>query len=212
MAEGARVLDKRRLGPDGWLSDGGYWDPQLGGRIIKVLPGEHRMSRKDDEILVTVLGSCVAACIRDPVTRVGGMNHFMLPGEARGTWGGASHEMRYGQYAMERLINEVLTAGGRFERLEVKLFGGANVTQSSIRVGDRNVEFVREFLRQERLSIAAEDLGGSNPRRVHYFATTGRVMRKELRRSDDIEVFAREEDYRQTLRHAPVEGTIELFD
>ena len=189
-----------------------YYDPQIKGMVVKVLPGEHYVTEKPDEVLVTVLGSCVSACIRDPLREVGGMNHFMLPGEARGRWGEATHEMRYGQFAMEQLINDVLKRGARRERLEVKLFGGANVIQSSLRIGSSNAEFARTFMREEQLKIAAEDLEGEFPRRIHYFPMTGRVQRLEMRRDPDRQVFDGELSYRDRLRKQKVEGDVELFE
>jgi chemotaxis protein CheD len=143
---------------------------------------------------------------------VGGMNHFMLPGEVRGTWSGATHEMRYGQFAMEKLINDIMRCGGRRERLEVKLFGGANVMHSSMKIGDSNAEFVLSFMKTEGLTVAAQDLGGDAARRINFFPLTGRVFRLELRRQPDVEVFEAELSYRDRLRQQDVGGSIELFD
>jgi len=191
---------------------GRYWDNSLDAYVVKVLPGEHYVTRASDEAITTVLGSCVAACIRDPVAGVGGMNHFMLPGEVRGTWSGATNEMRYGQFAMEKLINDIMRCGGRRERLEVKLFGGANVMNSSMKIGDSNAAFVLSFMATEGLTVAAQDLGGDVARRINYFPLTGRVFRLELRRQPDAEVFEEELSYRNRLRQQDVGGSIELFD
>lgn len=193
-------------------SAGRYWDNSLQAFVVKVLPGEHYVTRAADEAVTTVLGSCVAACIRDPIAQVGGMNHFMLPGEVRGSWSGATNEMRYGQFAMERLINDVLRAGGRRERLEVKLFGGANVMNSSMKIGDSNAEFVLSFMKTEGLSVAAQDLGGVLARRINYFPLTGRVFRLELRRQPDVEVFQEELTFRDRLSQQDVGGSVELFE
>ena len=193
-------------------ASGRYWDNSLDAYVVKVLPGEHYVTRAGDEAISTVLGSCVAACIRDPVAMVGGMNHFMLPGEVRGTWSGATNEMRYGQFAMEKLINDIMRCGGRRERLEVKLFGGANVMHSSMKIGDSNAEFVLSFMKTEGLTIAAQDLGGDAARRINFFPLTGRVFRLELRRQPDVEVFETELSYRDRLRQQDVGGSIELFD
>ncbi|MFY7961234.1 MAG: chemoreceptor glutamine deamidase CheD [Elsteraceae bacterium] len=193
-------------------ASGRYWDNSLDAYVVKVLPGEHYVTRAADETISTVLGSCVAACIRDPVAAVGGMNHFMLPGEVRGTWSGATNEMRYGQFAMEKLINDILACGGRRERLEVKLFGGANVMNSSMKIGDSNAEFVLSFMKTEGLMVAAQDLGGDLARRINYFPLSGRVFRLELRRQPDVEVFEEELSYRDRLRQQAVGGSIELFD
>src|SRR5690606_25998343 len=108
---------------------------------------------------------------------------------------------------------EILKRGGRRDRLEVKLFGGGNVIESSALIGDRNAQFVREYLTREGFKIAAEDLGGKHPRRIHYFTDTGKVkMRKLMRRSDDESVIKHERDYAKQIAKAPVEGDIELFD
>lgn len=206
--------DRRTLGNTG-PGEGlrRYWDTDFEAYVVKVLPGEHAVTTDPADMLVTVLGSCVSACIRDPISGVGGMNHFMLPGESRApSWREATNEMRYGQFAMERLINDVLMRGGRRDRLEIKVFGGANVLQSSIRIGSNNAEFVRDYCRVEGLKIVAEDLGGTHPRRIHYFPMTGRVFRLELKREPDASVFQQELGYREQLRKQKVEGSIELFD
>lgn len=190
-----------------------YYDPDFAAMAVKVLPGEHFVTADPALMLVTVLGSCVAACIRDPVIGVGGMNHFMLPGEARPSWREANSSMRYGHFAMEQLINDILAHGGRRDRLEIKLFGGANVLQTTgLKIGNDNIAFVHAYLTDENLQIAAEDLGGKHPRRVHYFPMTGRVFRLVLKREPDNEVFRRELTYREKLRQQAVEGSIELFE
>ncbi|HUA51386.1 MAG TPA: chemoreceptor glutamine deamidase CheD [Candidatus Sulfotelmatobacter sp.] len=207
----AHLSPERRHERDALDGQRRYYDPHIKGTVVKVLPGEHYVTEYPDEVLVTVLGSCVSACIRDTLVPVGGMNHFMLPGEARGRWGEATHEMRYGQFAMEQLINDVLKRGARRDRLEVKLFGGANVIRSSLNIGTSNAEFVRSFMRAEQLKIAAEDLGGDYPRRIHYFPLTGKVQRLEMRRDPDRVVFDSELRYRDRLREQPVDGDVELF-
>lgn len=189
-----------------------YFDPDFRATAIKVLPGEHYVTGDAEEMLVTVLGSCISACIRDPVAKVGGMNHFMLPGEARGGWGHASNGMRYGHFAMERLINDLLARGAHKDRLEIKLFGGANVLQSNMKIGSNNAEFIHTYLRDERLRVTSEDLGGIYARRVHYFPLTGKVFRLELKREPDRAVFKSELTYRELLRQQQVEGSVELFD
>lgn len=192
---------------------GRYWDPDFKAMAVKVLPGEHVVTRDPGDMLVTVLGSCVSACVRDPVAQLGGMNHFMLPGEARpGAWGEANNGMRYGQFAMEQLINDLLRMGARRDRLEIKLFGGANVLQSSMKIGDNNAEFARSFVRDEKLHLVSEDLGGGYARRIHYFPMTGKVFRLELKREPDREVFGQELSYREQLRKQQLDGSVELFD
>jgi chemotaxis protein CheD len=190
-----------------------YRDPRFDAIAVKVFPGDHYVT-DTDEMLVTVLGSCVSACIRDPVAGVGGMNHFMLPQSGisdSGDWGETSSSMRYGNVAMERLINDILSHGGLRHRLEIKVFGGANVLKGTLDIGHRNAVFVESYLSAENLSIAAADLRGKLPRRIHYFPVTGRVMLLELRRSEDVVVVENESRYRSKLLSDPVAGSAELF-
>lgn len=179
---------------------------------VKVLPGRHYVSGDQGEMIVTILGSCVAACIRDPVTGYGGMNHFMYPESETGAWGGTSAAERYGNHAMEILINEILRRGGRRERLEIKVFGGANVIRSSRKVGSDNAAFIKRYLDRENLPILSEDLGGSVARRVHYFPTTGRALRLFLTPSSDERIMAEEMQLRRRLRETRHDGEVELFD
>ncbi|WP_244422127.1 chemoreceptor glutamine deamidase CheD [Bradyrhizobium sp. ORS 285] len=188
-----------------------YFDRRFEAFAVKVLPGEHYVSNQPDEMLVTVLGSCVAACIRDPVVQVGGMNHFMLP-EASGDWGHASAGMRYGNVAMERLINDVLVRGGMRGRLEIKVFGGANVLNGLAKIGHRNADFVEDYLATEDLPIAARHLRGALPRRVHYFPVSGRVLMLELPRNDRDAVLRNESSYQSRIQADPVAGSVELFE
>jgi chemotaxis protein CheD len=183
--------------------------------MIRINPGGHYVSHGSGELLVTVLGSCVAACIRDPVARVGGMNHFMLPESDTGAWGTASASLRFGNFAMERLINDILCRGGRRPYLEIKVFGGASMVGSGSRIGSRigsrNAEFVETYLREEGLHIAAADLRGDHARRVHYRPLTGRVRMLKLFH-DEAGVATVEQGYAARLRTEPVAGTIELFE
>ena len=202
--------DRRR--PDPFASGvRRFRDPRYNAMVVKVLPGEHYVTNVPDEMLVTVLGSCVAACIRDPVIGLGGMNHFMLPESSDGQWGGASASMRYGNFAMEELINDILKRGGRRERLEIKVFGGGNVLVSQTEVGSNNADFVEAYLREEKLPIAAKDLRGPHPRRVHYFAVTGKAMVLDLKRRDDEKVVEVEKIYRDRIRQQNVGGDVDLF-
>jgi len=189
-----------------------YRDPEFNATAVKVLPGEHYVTDVPDEMLVTVLGSCVSACIRDPIIKFGGMNHFMLPESSDGNWGHASAAMRYGNFAMEVLINEILSRGGRRERLEIKVFGGGNVLVGSTPVGTRNSDFVEAYLEAEGLKSVASHLRGNHPRRVHYFPATGKVMMRELKRSNDLVALDTESIYRSSLKTPPPAGDIELFN
>jgi chemotaxis protein CheD len=177
---------------------------------VKVFPREHYVTDQD-EMLVTVPGACVSACIRDATIGVGGMNHFMLPDSAGNTWDAISPSVRHGNVAMERLINDILARGGQRHRLEIKVFGGGNVMKGTSDIGDRNAAFVEAYLADEKLPVAAADLRGGLARRVHYFPRTGRVMLPELRRADDRSVAVLEAGYQATLRSDPVAGSAELF-
>lgn len=184
-----------------------YIDPHFRLPSVKVFPGEHHVATDPDEMLVTVLGSCVAACIRDPVARIGGMNHFMLPASEAGDWGVAAASLRYGNFAMETLINDILKLGGRRERLEIKLFGGANVLAGGLQIGHRNADFAESYLAEEGLNLLARDLRGDAPRRVHYLPRTGAAYVQTLRREMKL-------PEREYVALAPSEadcGTIELF-
>jgi chemotaxis protein CheD len=184
------------------------------GQIIaKLLPGDYYVT-KNDEVLDTVLGSCVSACIRNPKTGIGGMNHFMLPrpsGHENDTWGSvAGRATRYGSASMEQLINRILSAGGTRADLEVKIFGGGRVLSSLIDVGNHNVLFVREFLRSEGLNVTSEDVGENCPRHVQYFPKTGRVRVKHLN-SRHTDIASHEQQYLSGLEKVPVAGEIDLF-
>lgn len=185
-----------------------FFDAREQVDVVKIFSGDWYVTRKN-EMLATILGSCIAACIRDPVVKVGGMNHFLLPGNEQNT--AVSDAARYGVFAMESLINGILTAGGRKERLEVKIFGGGNVINNSARIGSKNADFIRRFLRKEGYPIVSEDLEGDLPRRVHYFPMTGRVMVRKLRRREDMAVVQEEVRYTHEIEAKPVEGAIELF-
>jgi chemotaxis protein CheD len=190
-----------------------YYDRTFDCDAAKILPGEYYYTCKD-MVIVTVLGSCVSACIRDRVTGIGGMNHFMLP-EGRGDADSpVSASMRYGTYAMEVLINDLLKAGARRENLEAKVFGGGNVLRGfiAINVGQRNAQFVRDYLRAENIRVVAEDLNDIHPRKVYFFPRSGTVLVKKLKQMHNNTVVNREHDYAQRLQSVPVAGDIELFD
>ncbi|MBV1883785.1 MAG: chemoreceptor glutamine deamidase CheD [Pseudomonadales bacterium] len=192
-----------------------YWDKRQCVFAAKILPGEFYVS-KQGEMIVTVLGSCVSACIRDPIVGVGGMNHFMLP-EQRENMVASRRESdestRYGNWAMEFLINEILKLGGRRGNLEIKLFGGSRVIQGmkNLDVGSGNVDFVRDYIRQEGLKIQSEDLGGTFPRKVLYFPDTGSVKVRKLKSIANNKLLERETQYAKQIKGKPTQGEVELF-
>lgn len=186
-----------------------YYDSRFKVTAAKLLPTQYLVV-DDDTALTTILGSCVAACLRDPVLRIGGMNHFLLP---EGNVGDGA-PARYGSYAMELLINDLLKRGANRKRLEAKVFGGANVLKgfTSNPVGTRNAEFVRQYLQAEHIPIIAEDLCGIHPRKIWFFADSGRVVVNRLPHAHEAEVAAAESAVRARLSRAPVTGGVELFE
>mgnify|MGYP000852425742 CR=1 FL=1 len=195
---------------DEHLADNRYYDRIHGTDAVKILPGEYYVTA-GNEALVTVLGSCVSACIRDADTGLGGMNHFMLPDEGGRELVSAS--ARYGNYAMEVLINHLLKLGARRMRLEAKVFGGGAVLESlsGSKVGIRNAEFVLDYLKTEQIPVMSKDLLDAYPRKIYFFPKTGRVLVKKLHRVHNDTLIVREVDYQKRLMTSTVEGGIELF-
>lgn len=137
-----------------------------------MIQGEFQISDDPNDVLTTILGSCVAACLYDPVAGIGGMNHFLLPG----TDPRASSNVKYGAHSMERLINGLLRRGAQRARISAKLFGGANVVQGLSDIGRNNAEFARRFVAEEGFALVAEDLRGSQGRRVRFWPVSGRAQ------------------------------------
>jgi len=189
-----------------------YFDRTLDIDAAKILPGEYYVTGRE-MVLVTVLGSCVAACIRDRVTGVGGMNHFMLPDSGSDQSNPLSASARYGTYAMEMLLNQLMKLGAKRGNLEAKLFGGGNVLRGFkvANVGERNATFALEYLNTERISVVAQDLLDIYPRKVYFFPQTGKVLVKRLRSVHNDTIVERESEYSSRLRNATVEGDVELF-
>lgn len=175
---------------------------------VKVLPGEYFVS-SDDLMIMTVLGSCIAACIWDGRVRAGGMNHFMLP-EGDGLEGGG----RYGSYAMELLINKLLKSGARRENMQAKIFGGAQVMAgfTSMNVGERNTRFVLDYLATERIPVVSQDVLDIHPRKVCFFPVTGKALVKRLAHAHP-ETLAVEERKGSalTVARSTSGGSIDLF-
>lgn len=188
-----------------------YYDNSEDIDVVKIFAGDWYVSNSENEMISTILGSCVAACVRDPLIKVGGMNHFLLPGNNMIMDRADSDAARYGVFAMESLINGVLKLGGRKDRLEIKVFGGGNVTNNSAAIGSKNAGFIREFLRKEGFSNFFENLEGEHPRRVHYYPATGKVMMRLLRRREDMVVADEEANYRKSIINKPFINDIELF-
>jgi len=194
-----------------------YFDKTFDCQAVRVLPGEYFYTDKS-LMMTTVLGSCVSACIRDRVRGIGGMNHFLLPDGATDADSPISESMRYGAYAMEVLINDLLKAGARREHLEAKVFGGGNVLpgMTSINVGARNARFVLNYLQTDNIPVLVEDLLDIYPRKICYFPHSGKVMVRKLKQNLDTSVLTREREYLRSLgaslKKAPVSNNdIDLF-
>jgi chemotaxis protein CheD len=188
-----------------------YFDRHFQRHAMKILPGEFYATAKD-EVIVTVLGSCVAACLLDPVAMVGGMNHFMLPLSRVDQGHDVFFAARYGAAAMEYLINDLLHHGADRGRLVAKVFGGGKVMQGmSSDVGDQNITFVHTFLQQESIPIWSEDLGGTCPRKVYFFPHSGQVLVKRIDRLHNETVLERESSYFQNVVQGTGAGDVELF-
>jgi chemotaxis protein CheD len=173
--------------------------------VVQVLPGELHVT-DEDVAITTVLGSCVSACVRDVKRRVGGINHFMLPNVLRGDAGDSA---RYGVYALECLVNQVIGGVGRRADLEVKVFGGGRVIDSSGDIGRANIDLVRRFFAAENVAILSEDLGQQFARRVRYWPTTGRAQVQRIPMSSAIDVVKEEKRAADTVVATP--GSVELF-
>ena len=174
------------------------YDRVLQKEVVRLMPGEFFVSR-EAEVLTTVLGSCVAACIRDKQHNIGGMNHFMLPDADMGAGVDTATAGRYGTHAMQFLIDGIVSLGGSAKNLEVKIFGGGRIVEGMSDVGDRNIKFIREFLHKAGIPVSAEDVGLAFPRKVNYFVDTGKVMVKKLRSIHSRSILADEQSYCQKI-------------
>ncbi len=194
------------------LSPNLYFDRNFEIEAVKIKPGEYYVTTRD-MALVTVLGSCVAACIYDRTLGIGGMNHFMLPDDKRDGGDMLSPSMRYGTYAMEIMINELFKMGAKRSNLEAKVFGGGNVLpgMTTMNIGQRNADFALSFLSAEKIRVVARDLIDVFPRKVYFFPKSGKVLVKKLRNIHNDTIYRREIDYGTRLVKEEVAGDVELF-
>jgi len=205
---GSRATPPREAPLPGFEHVGGFYEAMVGRWVIQLLPGEFYVTRAD-EIITTVLGSCVATCIRDSETGVSGMNHFMLPDDPLGGEGASA---RYGMFAMEQLVNGILRWGGRRASLEIKVFGGGRVIPGMGDVGRSNADFVRAYLLAERMPVMVEDLGQAVARRVRFDAHTGKVRVLHLPVTENNHVAERELALASKIKSGATRGgDIELF-
>lgn len=194
-----------------------FWDRQRQCVVAKILPGEF-YATKDNVCIATTLGSCVSACIWDEVSGVGGMNHFMLPLTEQqahevnwGQRGLITDATRYGNFAMEHLINTILTNGGRRKNLRAKIFGGGKVLKQMSNIGQKNIDFVLQYLATEDIPILGQDLGSFYPRKVLFVPKTGQAFVKKLDNLHNDTIVKRERAYEKLIETKPVEGDVELF-
>ncbi|PZN98651.1 MAG: chemoreceptor glutamine deamidase CheD [Hyphomicrobiales bacterium] len=188
-----------------------YFDPRFEATIITVAPGEHEITSAKDEIVATVLGSCVSVCLRDSHTGVGGLNHFLLPKNNGSTDTSAGE--RYGDTAMEVLINGLLKRGAKRANFEAKVFGGARVLSGAtmLAIGDGNIAFVTEFLNREGIQTVSKDVGGTRSRRIHYQPSTGRAWVQHVQSSQKSTEHEQEVAYLNRLKTQPVAGEVEIW-
>lgn len=186
-----------------------FFDAHFKADAVKVLPGEYFVFN-EDVLIMTTLGSCIATCLWDRQAKIGGMNHFMLPDNG----GGASDSGRYGSYAMELLINEMLKMGASRLTLEAKVFGGGAVISgmNSINVGERNTEFVMDYLKTERIPVVSKDVLEIYPRKVCFFPHSGKAMVKRLAPTNPEQIVQQERMAAQKVVPASTGGgTVDLF-
>lgn len=186
-----------------------YYDTVNNCETAKILPGEFYVT-DGNEMITTVLGSCVSACIYDASSNLGGMNHFMLPGNEAAN-DESSGSTRYGLFAMESLVNEILKRGSLKRNLKAKLFGGGQIIENMSDIGQKNIRFAKKFLFSEGIPLESHDLGLIYPRKVNFFPQSGRVLVKRLQSLHNNTIEQREREYLQSLTTKPVSGDIELF-
>ncbi len=189
-----------------------YFDRHFECDVVKILPGEY-YATTEDTVIVTVLGSCIAVCLRDYTKRIGGMNHFMLPSDNSISSSPISESARYGVYAMELLVNQMLKLGADKRRLEAKVFGGGNVLKgfTGNTVGERNAEFIMDYLQAENIPVLANDLLDVFPRKVYFSPDTGKVNVRKIKSLHNSTIMDRESEYRMRIRQAPKGGDVDLF-
>jgi chemotaxis protein CheD len=192
-----------------------FWCRQSNMEMVKILPGEYYVTRSN-EVIATVLGSCISVCIRDPAIGIGGMNHFMLPENTKKNdddwkYNKIDKAARYGSDAMEQLVNELLKNGGRKQNFEIKICGGGQIIAKLNNIGLKNINFIKAYLNTEGYQVTSEDLGEIYPRKVRYFPKTGRLQIKKLRSLQNESIVSREEQYKEHIEHKTIDGDVELF-
>jgi len=214
-------IDERRVIKEKFTAIEGYehikrtWNREFQLYAANVVPGEFYITEQD-ECIKTTLGSCIACCVRDPENGIGGLNHFMLPefNSTKRNLKDTSQLGKEGCWAMEFLINGVLLHGGERSNLEVKLFGGAQLIAGleGAQVGQKNINFIDDYVNKESLNVAARDLGGQYARTIIFFPKTGKVKLNRLGHNQDKKVLREEQSYAGRVNSTPDScGDIELF-
>lgn len=204
------VEDAGRDASSGVTRPAHYLDRHFNLPAAKIGPGEVYATQRN-MVIVTVLGSCVSACVRDPQTHIGGMNHFMLPHHDGDPDGPLSESARYGAYAMEVLVNHLLSLGARRDRLEAKVFGAGRIVPGMSDIGARNARFAVEYLEREKIPVLARDLGRHEASKIYFFPRTGRVLVKRLKMLPNDTVLERERNYAARLDELARAGDADLF-
>lgn len=186
-------------------------DTRFPYEVAVILPGEYFVS-EEPKVVYTVLGSCISVCLRDPFVNVGGMNHFMLAApsnnEGHDNWADSG---RYGSFAMEMLINEILNRGGKKNRLEAKVFGGGKIYDGTIDIGAKNAAWALDYLEREGVPLLKANVGDVCPRKVYFFTDSGKVLLKKLDRIVAQSIAVEEGQYQAKLQQAPVQSEVTLF-
>lgn len=208
------MLNKDKIPPlclPGFEHVNRYFDKHHNAFAAKILPGEYYVT-SNQEVVTTVLGSCISVCVYDPVNLIGGMNHFMLP-SGNNDSDIMSQSFRYGDVAMEKLVNVILRHGGNKAELIFKAFGGGQIIKNMTSIGQRNISFLHKFMTMEGYKLSASDLGGPHPRKVVFNPLDGKVKLKRLQHMHNDTILARENRYEtQISRQEEVTGEIDLFD
>lgn len=200
-----------------------FWDHRFSRHAIVLMPGDFYVAHEKGEVIVTTLGSCVSACIRDKRSGIGGMNHFLLPRDLNAAPKDVKSWMfeydnkssRYGSVAMELLINEIVKMGGQRTNFEAKIFGGSNLgikSTSTMSVGNKNVAFVKEYLHSEGIPVIGEDVGNSWPLKIYYIPEIGKTYVKQLKNADNENIVKQENNYSKELENKDIKGSIIYLD
>lgn len=190
---------------------GRYWDPRFNRNVVKLLPGGY-YACDSEEMIVTVLGSCITVCLFESVLKIGGMNHFMLPGDnntASSPVTNNTSAARYGSVAMEWLVNDIMKMGGQRQNLSAKMFGGGSVTSSKIDIGEQNIQFAKAYCEFEGIPVVSADVGGVCPRKLYYIPRTNDAYVKTITKTHSSTIAQHEDNYRRQLNR--LEQTNNVF-